>query len=486
MSAHHNPNESPKAIDNAAADRSSTGHPPGYRKRRGRNWFFLGLTYASYYLCRYNLSPVAPELKSELGLSNAHYGMINSGRDGAYAVGQMVNGLFTDRIGGKMAMTIGAIGTVLLNLLFGWTTWWNFSLLLPVLVLIRSADGYMQAFGAPGFIKINTAWFKRKERGAFAGVFGAMINLGAIGAGALGGALVKGLAVPMLFFTLTIPALDWRYMFFLPPIAVLVIVFFMNLAVKNNPEEAGFQIDHGDEDTMHGHADEKVRLRDVFRIIASNPVVWIVAAAYFCTGFVRRGIESWWSVYMSDVLNADRTSWYYTAFFVGLPVTAFVGSLSSGFVSDLLFKGRRAPVAAILYATQTVCTLVVMFLPSGSQSHFFAWLTVSMIILISMMCNSTHSILGTAAAMDLGGRKMAGCAAGIIDSFQYYGAILSGGLLGVIFDKYGAHAASAATGGATKIDPTIWFASMLPFGLIGTGLMTYLWLKHAKSGTRGA
>ncbi len=29
--------------------------PPGFRIRRIRNWFFLGLTYASYYLCRYNL-----------------------------------------------------------------------------------------------------------------------------------------------------------------------------------------------------------------------------------------------------------------------------------------------------------------------------------------------------------------------------------------------------------------------------------------------
>ena len=45
-------------------------HPEGYRLRRGRNWFFLGLTYASYYLCRYNLSIVAPELKDALNISN--------------------------------------------------------------------------------------------------------------------------------------------------------------------------------------------------------------------------------------------------------------------------------------------------------------------------------------------------------------------------------------------------------------------------------
>ena len=146
-------------------------HPPGYRLRRGRNWVFLGLTYASYYLCRYNLSPVAPELKHDLGFNNSQYGMINSGRDGAYAVGQMINGLFTDRVGGKQAMTIGAIATIILNLLFGAATWSSagLSMMVFTLVAIRSIDGYMQAFGAPGMVKINAAWFRRRERGAFAG-----------------------------------------------------------------------------------------------------------------------------------------------------------------------------------------------------------------------------------------------------------------------------------------------------------------------------
>src|SRR5262245_13565911 len=191
-------------VDYGSLDRAiGETDPPGFRQRRGRNWFFLGLTYASYYLCRYNLSPIAPELMHDLGLNKAQYGMINSGRDGAYAVGQMINGLFTDRLGGKRAMTIGAMATVVLNLLFGWTTWSSFSLLLPLLIFIRAADGYMQAFGAPGMIKINTAWFRRRERGAFAGIFGAMINLGAIGAGQLGTILATGVSIPLLFFAIT-------------------------------------------------------------------------------------------------------------------------------------------------------------------------------------------------------------------------------------------------------------------------------------------
>ncbi|HUN80432.1 MAG TPA: MFS transporter [Phycisphaerae bacterium] len=456
-------------------------HPPGYRLRRGRNWVFLGLTYASYYLCRYNLSPVAPELKHDLGFNNSQYGMINSGRDGAYAVGQMINGLFTDRVGGKQAMTIGAIATIILNLLFGAATWSSagLSMMVFTLVAIRSIDGYMQAFGAPGMVKINAAWFRRRERGAFAGIFGFMINIGTWGAGQLGKSLILGLSIPLLFTTIHFRALNWRYIFIIPPFIVAVIIILMNLLVKNTPEEAGFHIKHDEEPT--GETDEHIGLMDVFRKIASNRTVWIVAFAYFCTGFVRRGVETWWAVYLDDTWNAGKGSGLYTAFVWGLPITASFGSLLSGYISDKLFNSRRAPVAAIMYIIQAGLTLIALLIPHHGDTTRAA-VAVCLVIGISMMCNSTHSILGTAAPMDLGGRKMTGCSFGIIDSFQYYGALLSGYGLGALFDYLGGASKAAGHG---HLSPYAWFGSMLPFGLLGAGLMTYLWIRHGKSGVAG-
>ncbi len=55
---------------------------------------------------------------------------------------------------------------------------------------------------------------------------------------------------------------------------------------------------------------------------------------------------------------------------------------------------------------------------------------VVFLVLISFTANATHSILGTAAAMDIGGAKMAGFASGVIDSFQYFGGSLAGYFLG--------------------------------------------------------
>src|SRR5215467_7356646 len=132
-------------------------HPPRFRARRGLNWGFLGLLYTSYYMCRYNFSIANKAISEEFGFSRAEMGYIITTALFAYACGQIVNGLLTDWMGGKKAMLIGAAGTVVMNVLFGAA---SFAGMLGLFITIRGVDGYLQAFGAPGMVKINTAWFR--------------------------------------------------------------------------------------------------------------------------------------------------------------------------------------------------------------------------------------------------------------------------------------------------------------------------------------
>ena len=74
------------------------------------------------------------------------------------------------------------------------------------------------------------------------------------------------------------------------------------------------------------------------------------------------------------------------------------------------------------------------------------------LLCIAFTCNSTHSILGTAAPMDIGGRKMAGFATGFIDAFQYLGAGVAGLVIGWLIDHYGWGS---------------WLYSMAGFGVLG-------------------
>lgn len=453
-------------------------HQPGFRARRFRNWFFVGLLYAGYYLCRYNLSTVTPELAREYSLTNQQTGMMSTGRDFGYAIGTFINGLFADALGGKMSMSIGAIGTILLTFAFGGFSLMHLDMavLLGGFVLIRTLDGYAQSFGSPGMVKINAAWFKRRERGTFAGIFGAMIQAGQVGVNQLSGLLLNGFTLSIAGFTIfALAKQDWRIMFVIPPIILAILLVCMWANVKNVPEQTGFQVadeDHDNpvkegvppSDEVRYAARARRSLSEVFVRIASNPLIWLNAGAYMCTGFVRRAYDFWWAKYLDNVWHVGKGSSEFHWLGLLLPIAAVAGSFGAGFISDKFFNSRRSPVAAALYGVETAVILAASFLLSqaGVGSPMLACVFLT---LISLTCNSSHSIIGTAAVMDIGGREMAGFALGVVNSFQYVGSILAGFALGWLIDQYGWNAL---------------FWSMLPFSALGMLLMLGVWL-----GTRG-
>src|SRR5438132_9603275 len=355
-------------------------YPPGFRPRRGLNWSFLGLLYTSYYMCRYNFSIANKSISEEFHFDKSQIGWIISTNLFAYACGQIINGLLTDRVGGRRAMLIGAAGTIVMNVCFGLASFWG---LLWLFVVIRGIDGYMQAFGAPGMVKINTTWFRHTERGGFAGIFGFMINLGRFGINNLGAALLGGFVFLGL---IQIPPLHWRWLFWIPAGIALVIAICMAFIVKDTPEQAGFPPVNPYEE-IGGHV--QVSLADVFKVIARNPVVWIVACAYACTGAVRQGIDQWFPLFMRQVHHVDYRSAQFQVLAASIPFVASAGSLVSGFVSDKVFNGRRAPVAAILYFLETFIILAAAQFHSVNAAIFF-------LVLISLTANLTTSIFGTA------------------------------------------------------------------------------------------
>jgi OPA family glycerol-3-phosphate transporter-like MFS transporter len=416
-------------------------YPAGFRARRGLNWGVIGLMYTSYYMCRYNFPIANKAIADQFAFNKEQMGNIITTAMLAYGCGQIINGLLTDRIGGKRAMLIGAVGTVAMNVLFGVASFWG---MLPVFMLIRGVDQYMQAFGAPGMIKINAAWFSHTERGRFAGIFGFMINLGRFGIFKLGPALLAGFTVVGLF---AVPALHWRWLFWIPAGIATVVAICLAVFVKDTPEDAGFSGIHAGE-TDHAHLDVRASVGEVFLAIARTPAVWVCALAYACTGVVRQGVDQWFPRYMQEVYVVDLKSARFQWLAFLIPFVASVGSLASGYLSDKVFKGRRAPVAAGLYFLESV--IIVL----AAQFHTVD-ATIAFFVLIALTANSTHSILGTAAAMDIGGRRMAGFASGLIDSFQYFGGALAGKYLGQLLDQSWGN----------------YFYFMAPFGVIGGVLM---------------
>ncbi len=437
-------------------------HPPGFRPRRGLNWFIIGLMYASYYMCRYNFRFATPGLKEEFGFSTFQITQMLSAWALAYGTGQLVNGLMTDRIGGKPAMLIGAVGTIVVNLIFGFA---SFTGTFATFALIWLMNGYLQSWGAPGMIKMNAAWFRRTERGTFAGIFGFMIQLGQFGIATLAPLILAGFAVGVW----VVAPGEWRWLFRIPPLIVAVVAILLAIFVKQTPEEAGYAgvIEPEGEP---GAKEVTASLRESFLTIFTHPLIWFYAIAYACTGAVRNSSDQLAILYFVEQLKLNMEAKPPAVFWTlyAMPLVAVLGSFSAGIISDKIFKGHRSPVAMGLYFLETIVILIaaaVIFSGVVGPTPTGIFVGCLFLVLISLTANSTHAIVGTAAPMDIGGRKMAGFASGVIDSFQYYGAAIALPATGWLIDRFGWSA---------------WYPTMASFGVIGGCAMLMVMRKQKR------
>ncbi len=434
-------------IDSSAPARIA--YPRGFRARRGLNWVVLGLMYASFYMCQYNFRFATPSMVEEFHFNKFEITSILAWWSVAYGFGQLINGLLTDRIGGRSAMLIGAAGTIVINLIYGFSsTVGTFS----TFALIWLMNGYFQSFGAPGMIKINAAWFNRTERGTFAGIFGFMIQMGQVAINNLAPIILAGFA----FGAFIVAKDDWRWLFRIPPIFTAIMAVLVAFIPKETPEEAGYSGLIHDENST-GDTGTRATIKESFVTIFKHPLVWFYAAAYACTGAVRNSSDQLSILYFVEQLHLDMSKKPAAVFWTLnlMPMVAVFGSLASGIISDKFFKGHRSPVAMALYFGQTVVILIAAgIINTGivGPTPTGIFLGCLFLILISLTVNSTHSLVGAAAPMDIGGRKMAGFASGVIDSFQYFGTALALPAIGWLLDKYGWG---------------IWYPTMAGFGVLG-------------------
>jgi OPA family glycerol-3-phosphate transporter-like MFS transporter len=414
---------------------------PAYRRARAQVWVPLGLMYASYYMCRYNLSYGKTTICQEYGFSNEQWGWITATGFWLYAIGQFVNGQITDHIGGRKAIVIGALGTVFMNVAmavggaFGVVEYFMF---------MWGVNGYFQAFGAPSVVRVNGNWFAMRERGTFTGIFGMMIQLGRFAITLLGGWLIANY--------------DWPYLFLAPAIIAAIFAGLAWLFVRDNPEETGLE-----PPDMHLHEPHEERMKPAglaytLKKVLTSRVLWVISGAYFCTGVVRHGLEQWFPAYLQEVQKLAPDSAAFQLRALAMPVAAVLGAFAAGIASDRLFGARRGPPVVIMYFVQFV--LLILFHLQGGPVAAVVYL-----ILLSFFVNGPHSLLGGAAAMDFGGRKASGSAAGMIDAFQYVGAGITQPVVGWVIDTFGWNG---------------WVLSLAGFSLIGGILMSTLWNARPK------
>ena len=427
------------------------GHSEPFKKRRFWNWFPLGMTYAFLYFARYNINEATSAIKQ---LDNAAFGTIFAVGAWVYGVSFLINGPLTDKLGGRLTILIAAAGSAGSNLLMGGLVYAVVGQgfvppggLLVWLSVLYGLNMYFQSFGAVSIVKVNAAWFHVRERGQQGGVFGILISLGIYFGYDWSRALVKGN-----------PGAPW--VVFFVPAAILLAVFVADLfLVRDTPSHTGHvDFDLGDASTAEVAGEKPPTAAQVFVKMVKNPVIMIIVAIEFCTGFLRNGVMSWYPKFAKAVSLQDdfvSANW-------GLLLCVFgiVGGMFAGVISDRVFHSRRGPVASVLYAGIAVGSIAMFFF---LEQAWVGW------VLVFMALNyvGVHGMLSGTASADFGGRKNTGVAVGIIDGFVYLGTGLQSLIVGRVLPQ-----GELAKVAANWIS---WPMAMVPMAIIGLLLCTRVW-----------
>ncbi len=439
-------------------------HSAAFRRRRLFNWLPLGLTYAFLYMARYNLT-VSKNALGDLMPKEA-FGIIFAAGTITYAFSFLINGPLTDRIGGKRAMLIGAIGSALMNILLGIVVYgilvehWALNLTLSFAV-IYSLNMYFQSYGAVAIVKVNAAWFHVRERGIFGGIFGILISLGLYFAFDWSQAVVN--------FTETMNPASPQYwlVFFIPAAILLFWVLLDMLFLRDTPGQAGFA-DFDTGDASSGEENTPFNLKEILIRIFTNRVLIIVGLIEFCTGVLRNGVMHWFPIFAKEQIAADPVTSEAWRFWLNnwglmLMLAGASGGMLAGWMSDHLFGSRRAPVAGILYSV-----LLLAVIGMTMTLYSTPLLLGILVSIVSVTVIGTHGMLSGTATMDFGGRKAAATAVGLIDGLVYLGTGVQ----------------SLALGYITSWNWSYWPVFLIPFAIAGIAMTRMIW--HAIPKGRGA
>ncbi|MGQ3288351.1 MULTISPECIES: MFS transporter [unclassified Sphingopyxis] len=373
--------------------------------------------YLFFYTGRQTFGFAIPGIQAEFGVSKETLGWVSAALLWCYAIGQAINGNLGDKYGGRRVMSAGAILSCIAN--------WAASFATGVLSLgaLWGLNGYFQAMGwAPGS-RLLSNWFGKHERGK---VFGFYV-------------FAAGMASVLSFVTSIIVVhvlqLDWRWIFRLPVLLMLVGGIAFYLIARERPEDLGFQSPHddvADEDTAPDVADDESSWAR-YKAVLSN---WRLLLGGLAIGFqnsARYGLLVWVPVHFLGGAGeaAPSNSFIDPQWIsVALPVGMAIGAATNGWVSDNVFGSKRY-LAIVLYMVLATVTSLFMYTIPASD----VYLGLATLFLCGFFVYGPQSSFW-ALCPDLVGHKRAGTAIGIMNFFAYLFAGLGEPLIGGFMDTH--------------------------------------------------
>ena len=286
------------------------------------------------------------------GLNSVKYGYILAAFQAAYAIGMVVAGGLTDKLGTRKAFAI-AIGL------------WSIAAMLPgaafsviTFGVAMFLLGLGEAANFPACIKTVAEWFPKRERALATGIFNSGANIGNI-------------AVPLVVPAL-VAAVSWRGAFVVTGAFGVVWLIFW-LIYYRRPEQHP-SVSKAELDLILSDPIEKIETVPWSRVLPRKET-WAFAIGKFLTDPIWWFYLFWLPRYLQSTFGLSLSSNRLPLVMVYSIST--VGSIAGGWISSTLLKHGKTPNVARKTA-MLICAFCVMPVFAAPFMHQL-WLVVAVV-----------------------------------------------------------------------------------------------------------
>lgn len=392
-----------------------------WRKKRFQAFLAGTFAYALYYVCRLSMGVMKQPLIDAGLLSATQLGIVGACLYWCYAVGKFVNGFLADGSNIKRFMATGLVISVAMNLCMGVLGASAAAGAIPSSALficfavMWGINGWAQSMGAPPAIIALSRWFPLKIRGTYYGFFSASHNIG------------EGLS--FIFVGSLVAFAGWKWGFFGAALAGVLGVLLILFWLHDTPESQGLPSieELSGEKTEGEKKSSSEDTRAIQRAVLRNPGVWILALSSAFMYMSRYAINEWGVIFLQEAKDYSLAE---ASTIIGInPIFGIIGTVVSGWLSDVLFRGdRRYPAFA---AGILESLALALFLFGGPAK----WVNVLAMVLFGIAIGVLISFIGGLMAVDLVPRKATGAALGVVGLASYAAAGIQNVVTGLLLDR---------------------------------------------------
>lgn len=371
-----------------------------YTRRQVRLLITLFVAYTAAYISRTNLSPALDAIQSDFALSATQAGLLPTLFAIPYALGQVVNGTLADRFRPRNFITVGLLGSAVINVLFSTATAY------PLLLLLWCLNGCFQSMIWTPIVRVMATEYQESIRPRAMFTISMTLIVGYLVAWAVSGFLTS--------------MISWRWA-------------FRTAGLITGTLGVGCFIALGDAQSSSSEGEDKpvaepTRRVSPVQLVLGTDLMFLLAGCVF-NGYVRDSIMNWAPKMLVDTQGIDLSSALGVALII--PVINFLG-IQFG---KLMYRRQGQRVRTTCVWLLGLCAAFSLILTLGYQvSPLICTLLLG---LCSAMSYGINPLLTSFLPMDYHALGRVGMAAGLIDALIYVGSAFSGFFAGFLHDSLG-------------------------------------------------